>query len=294
MGDSYRICNKLSVEQGLEKGLLGGPFQSKLTLKNGVSVSINQFGKRTIELSTHTPTSWDDLFTTFQRIEKLLMLLDGRFYPIEKLRFFMDGDELTDVSIEYEQKRLGYFSSKDFCRYSWLRLMPFQNVLTDELIGKWNVLLDELDIAFQSLLYSLSDNRMPVDLNFAFLVELAEPFTELLKEQTCYCQSLTPGERGTTLKMCVDTLIVIFGKAIFGEELSGDYASFLNLVVGSRVRIMHIKKKQNKFFDGKDCVKYSMKFSLLYRKILFELLGINSGEYDEALQKATKIINKWE
>lgn len=293
MGDSYRICNKLSVEQGVEKGLLGGPFQLKLTLKNGVSVLINQFGKRIIELSTYTPISCDDLFMTFQSIEKLLMLLDGRFYPIEKLCYFMDGDELTDASIEYEQKRLGYFSSKDFCRYSWLRLMAFQNVLTDELFEKWNVLLDELDIAFQSLLYSLSDNRMPVDLNFAFLVELAEPFTELLKEQTCYCQSLTPGERGTTLKMCVDTLILIFGKDIFGEELSADYADFLNAVVGSRVRIMHIKKKQSKHFGGKECVKYSMKFSLLYRKILFEVLDIDNCQYDGAIQNATRKINEW-
>ena len=293
MSDIPHTCNKLLVEQGLKKGALGGPYQSNVTLANGISISVKQCVKRVIELETNAPIPCDSLFITFQNVEKLLMLFDGRFYPIEKLTFSLNGDELTDCSSKYEQKRLSYYSSKDFCQYSWLRLLPFQDMFTAKLYEEWCSLLDDLDIVYQSLLYSLSDNKIPVDINFAFLAGLAEPFAELLKEKTFYCKSLTPGERSTTLKMCVDALIMNFGKDIFVNELLSDYANFLNKVVNSRVRIMHIKKKQDNYFDGKECIKYSMKFSLLYRKILFEILEIDQCKYDVAIQNATKEIDVW-
>lgn len=292
MSDAEFTCDSLLVKQGLEKGFLSGDYQTEFALLNNISISIEQVGKRTIELKAAAPISCDVLLKTFQNVEKILMLFDGRFYPIEKLIFSLNGQELTDCSSEYEQNRLNYYSSRDFCQYSWLRLIMFQDVLSAELYEKWCALFDDLDIAYQSFLYSLADNKMPIDLNFAFLAELAEPFAELLKEKTCYCQSLSPGERGTTLKMCVDTLIMNFGKDIFADELSGDYADFLDKTVGSRVRIMHIKKNQIKHFEGNEYVKYSIKFSLLYRIILFELLNIDNCQYDTAIQDATKEISK--
>lgn len=294
MSTSEHICDKLSVVEGIKKGILGGPFQTEFTLNNGVSVSINQAGKRFIEFSASAPLSCDELFVCFQTVEKLLMLFDGRFYALEQLVFSTNGTEQPDITSEYLQKRLGYFSSRDIYRDPCLCLMPFQDVLNAELIEKWNSLLEELGIAHQVFLYSMSDNKMTVDLNFAFLVELAEPFAELLKEKTYFCQSLVPGERGTTLKMCVDTLIMIFGKDIFADELSRDYASFLDKVVGSRVRVMHIKKKITNYLDVGMLLQTSMKFNLLYRVILFELLGISQIEYKSALLSAVKAVDDWQ
>lgn len=294
MSDSQHICNKLLIKQSFEKNVLGGSCKANFTIANGVSASISQtIDKRVVEISAVPYLTCDEMFVTFQNIEKLLMLFDGKFYPLETMAFSMDETEFPDISRKYKQKRLDYFSTKIFYQYPWLKLMSFHDVITDVLYKKWCCLLELLDIVFQMFLYSLSDNKMTVDLNFAFLVELAEPFVELLKEKTYYCQALTPGERGTTLKMCVDNLIMSFGKSIFFSELSNDYAEFLDNVVGSRVRIMHIKKKQTKYFDGSTCIKYSMKFSLLYRKILFELLNIPNDKYDVAIKNAAEIINKW-
>lgn len=56
---------------------------------------------------------------------------------------------------------------------------------------------------------------------------------------------------------------------------------------------MHIKKNQKDFFDGKECIKYSLKFSLLYRRILLSLLGVPYQEYKENIKSASKKIDEW-
>lgn len=293
MGDLQFKGIKLSVIQGLKKQCLGGPFRTEFKLDNGIVVSISQEYNREIELTSNVPMTGEDLISAFQNIEKLLMLFDGRFYTIKKVTISNDNEEPTDASNEYNNVRLNCFYSKDLYQYSWLKIISFQDVLTNELYKKWLSLMDDLDIAFQMFLYAVSDNKMTVDLNFAFLIELAEPFVELLKEKTYYCQSLTPGERGTTLKMCIDNLIVIYGTDIFAKELEDSYTSFLERVVKSRVRIMHIKKNQKNFFDGNECLKYSLKFSLLYRSILLSVLGIPYQAYKGNIQMATKNIDDW-
>ena len=290
-------CDKLTVVQGLENGFLGGPYEKGLTLPDGIAAEITQIGKRTIELSSSHTRSGKDLFCAFQSLEKLLMLFDGRFYPIEHLHFGgqdqRDPDQDDALSHEILDGRLWYYKSRDCFQNTCFKLISFQDVLTEDLFRKWSELQDQMDIAYQVLLYSMSDSRIPVDMMLAFLVELAEPFVEQIKDSTYFCQSLQPGQRGTTLKMCLDSIITHFGTDVFGKELNGNYTEFLDTAVGSRVRIMHIKKNQGKYFSAKDSVRYSMKLSLLYRITLFELLGISYAEYKLALQKAVSNIDNW-
>lgn len=294
MVDLQFKCTKLFVVQGLENGYIGGSFQKKFKLDNGADVSIiSKSGKINIELTSNSPMKCEEFINIFQDIDKLLMLFDGKFYTIEKLIASNDKAESRDILSEYNSIRLNCFYSKDLYKYSFLKINLLQDVLTKDLYDKWCSLIGDLDIAFQMFLYALSDNKMTVDLNFAFLVELAEPFTELVKNNTYYCQSLTPGERGTTLKMCIDNLIVIYGTDIFANELKDDYTSFLEMVVNSRVRIMHIKKNQKKFFDGNECIKYSLKFSVLYRKILLSLLDVPYQKYKENIINISKKIDDW-
>ena len=284
---------KLSVVQGFENGILGGPFQKQFETDNGVFVSITQLYKREIELTSVVPMLSEELISIFQDFEKLLMLFDGRFYTIEKLTVSNENSETLDVLDDYNKIRLNCFSSKDLCQYSWLKLISFQDVLTNDLYKNWQALIDDLDIDFQAFLYALSDNKMTIDLNFAFLAELAEPFVELLKERTHYCQSLNPGKSGTTLKTCIESLIEIYGNDIFSKEKEANenYKLFLDRVVNSRVRIMHIKNNRKAHFDGRDCLWYSLKFSLLYRNIVLSLLDIPYQKYKEKIQKATKNID---
>lgn len=292
----YTPCTQMSVVQAPPNGMLSGPYECELRINDGIIVDIQQIVGRRIEITATSPRPCFEVFNSFQDLETLLMLFDGMFYPIEKI-LFEDGSKentakFSGVVEELLTKRLNFFESRDFCQNSLLSLLPFQDVLTEALFNKWIKLRKQLDIAYSIFVYSLSDNKMPVDTNFAFLVELAEPFVELLKENRGLYQELSPGH-GTTLKKCVSSIIDGFGKDIFSKETNGDYESFLRTTVDSRVRIMHIKKNQPRHFSGKDCVRYSVKFSLLYRRILLDLLGIPYEAYIARLKHAVQVIDEW-
>lgn len=293
MNEAQPKYTELYVVQGLENGIFGGPFKTQFEMDNGVVASITQLYKRDIKITAQSPMTSEELIYISQNVEKLLMLFDGRFYTIEKLTVSNDNEVAEDILDEYEKTRLNCFSSNSLYWNSDLKLISFQDVLTNDLYDKWLSLIDDLDIVYQVFLYALSDNKMTSDLNFAFLAEIAEPLVELLKERTYYCQSLAPGERGTTLRMCIDNLVVLYGTDIFEKELENNYSVFIGRVVKSRVRIMHIKKNQKEFFDGGECLKYSLKFSLLYRTILLSLLGVPYQDYKDKIQIVTKSIDEW-
>lgn len=293
-------CKSLTAIFQGDKLLLGGPHIVEFdTIGNQTfHIKIEQCGVRTIMITSDKDVSVFDLYAILTRIERLLMLLDGVFIPLSELKLSesdtVDEKQLTSCQNNLIKGRLSYFSSADFCSYKVDKLLEFDTILTAELFSKWEQLLVELDIVHQMYLYSLSNSKITVDVRCAFLIELAEPLIEIIKVHTKFFSSLTPGSRGTSLKNCLDALVTKYGVDIFNSELGGDYDRFLSALVNSRVRIMHIKREQKGvFFNGKESVLYILKLSLLYRRILFEVLDITETHYKESLIRRVSRLDTW-
>lgn len=265
---------------------------------NSVYIKVEQCGIRKIILTSNEDISVFDLHAVFSRVERLLMIFDGVFIPLSSIELSeSDTVEQKILSLcneNFMKGRLSYFSSANFCNYSLDRLLEFDSILTAELFDKWQQLLDELDVVHQMYLYSLSNNGITVDVKCAFLVELAEPLIEIVKNNTNFFTSLIPGSHGTSLKNCLDALITKYGVDIFREELLNNYEQVLSAMVHSRVKIMHIKREQRGvYFDGRESVLYAAKMSLLYRRIMFEVLGIDEEVYKEKLVNCVTKWNNW-
>ena len=116
------------------------------------------------------------------------MLLEGVFIPLSELKLSKsdtaDEKQLTSFQNNLIKGRLSYFSSADFCNYKVNKLLEFDTILTAELYSKWEQLLVELDLVHQVYLYFLSNSKITVDVKCAFLIELAEPLIEVVKEHT--------------------------------------------------------------------------------------------------------------
>ena len=97
------------------------------------------------------------------------------------------------------------------------------------------------------------------------------------------------------MKDCLRSLIEQYGDVIFEKEMSGDFGDCLDRLRGTRVQIMHIKRNwaEGKRFDGKHCVLYILKLSLLYRAILLDLLDIEKDDYALELRRITDRIDRW-
>lgn len=293
-------CKSLTAVYQGDKLLLGGPHIVEFDTigDQEFHIKIEQCGVRIIVITSDKDASAFDLYAILTRIERLLMLLDGVFFRLSELKLSesdtADEKQLTSFQNNLIKGRLSYFSSADFCNYKVDKLLEFDAILTAELFYKWEQLLVELDIVHQMYLYSLSNSKITEDVKCAFLIELAEPLIEIIKVHTKFFSSLTPGSRGTSLKNCLDALITKYGVDIFNSELGGDYDRFLSAIVNSRVRIMHIKREQKGvFLNGTEPVLYILKLSLLYRRILFEVLDIAETHYKESLIKSVSRLDTW-
>ena len=293
-------CKSLMATFKSDKLMLDGPHIVEFDTEGNYSfhIKVEQCGIRKIILTSDDDASVFDLHAVFSRVERLLMIFDGIFIPLSKIEL-SESDTVEERTLSlcnenFMKGRLSYFSSANFCNYSLDKLLEFDSILTTDLFCKWQQLLDELDVVHQMYLYSLSDSGITVDVKCAFLIELAEPLVEIIKNNTNFFTSLNPGAYGTTLKDCIDALIRKYGVDIFKEELSNNYEEFLSAMVHSRVKIMHIKREQRGvYFDGKESVLYAAKMSLLYRRIMFEVLGIDEGVYKEKLVACATKWNKW-
>lgn len=287
-------CKELKAIYVEEHGLLSGPITSHIELNKGYRVAIEQFGLRTITVSNVEEVDARELYVVLSRVVRLLMLFDGKFYKLKELKFSEsqnDAHRLGGYAKKVINSRLSYFESHSACSTNDF-ICSYEDVLTSKLYDDWVELLEDLDISHQVYLYSMSANKMPVDLKVSFLIELAEPLIELVKNKTGLYASLSPGERGTSLKMCLDALITKYGLEIFNKEIEVDYDTFLKILVNSRVRIMHIKKKQKgKYLNGNESVLYMLKISFLYRYILLSLLGVCKMEMMEHIKKAVESLN---
>lgn len=278
--------------------ILGGPYVAEFeTRDNKFFIKIEQCGYRKISIKASEETSVFELYGVFTKIERLLMIFDGQFLNLENLEFTDSSDTeksmLKSVGNNLMHQRLSYFKSSDLVSYKVDKLLEFEEVLNSDLYDKWEQLLEELDIAHQMYLYAMGDTKITVDVKCAFLIELSETLVEVLKAYTNSFQKLKPGN-GTSLKACVKALIEEYGKDIFEREMEANEKEFLSTVINSRVRIMHIKRNQKiKYFDGNESVLYILKLSLLYRRILLEILGVEKQVYVDKLRKCVSRLNRW-
>lgn len=296
--DNEVKCKKLSAIFKKQDACLRYSHGCDFYTSDGLHIQIKQYKEREIIIEAEEEKKVCDMYLSLTYVEQLLMLLGGKFVPIKELQLSKfesatDAD-LTKKANELIETRLPYYESADFCiRFSdeWVK---FESVITPELYDKWLKLLDDLDIVHQVYMYSLSASEKMADVRYAFLAELAEPLMEIVKLYTKSFVSLTPGEKGTTLKNCLDVLISKYGETIFKAESGEKYEKLLKRMVDSRVRIMHIKRNQKgNYFDGLESIVYSLKMAFLYRRIMFELLGIKEEIYIKEMEESVKSVEKW-
>ena len=298
-----------------DEGILSGPAEISFSLvfrgselskeacaNVGCEVEIHQGPGRTIAITSGSPLYWGSLLALLSQVERLLMVFDGCFVSIADMRFSGSGGgsrlptagDCAGARSHALKSRLPYYRSADFMFYD-AKLIDFRNVLSTGLFAKWQGVLDDLEIVNQVYLYSVSDNGMPRDVSLAFLVEMAEPMVELLQAEQGVFPTLTPGTRDTSLKDCLRALISRYGSVIFKNEISSGLEDILGRLKGTRVQIMHIKRNwpEDKRLDGRHCVFYILKLSLLYRVVLLELLGIEEEDYAPRVSLITDRLDRW-
>ena len=146
------------VRECPNNGILGGPFEKTITAYIGqqhslAEISIEQFGERIITVHTVEDASIYDLHHLYFDLKRLIMLMDGQFYPITSVT--QDGVEIT-TSIQ--KKLLPNYFSADFMIGENNRLINFDEVLSETLFSKSRATSQSTAAAVISFIL-LSDSR---------------------------------------------------------------------------------------------------------------------------------------
>lgn len=220
------------------------------------------------------------------------MIFDGEFYPITEITT-SENVTIPNWKELLENRISAYNTSPTFQGDHSSLLLSFAHI-NNEMVEKWCQLDDELGIVHQTYLYSLSDSGFPVDGKVAFMIECFEPLSELISTHNPFSPNLWDDKKQPSLRRCIDTVISHYGMDIFEKEYNTNKDYFLSSLVNSRVKIMHIKRNRPKnCLTGAESVLYMWKLSLLYRRIILELLQVDYSQYSGKLKETVNRYNLW-
>ena len=297
-------CKGVKANYKQEKMALGGPIKFSFILNennNDYTISINQYIVRMIKIESSKEISTTDLYNVLLTLEKLLMLFEGHFININSLKFYDSNNDndssLVKVSEKFLVQRLHTFKSMDLCFLYNSQLVEYNISLSSKLFFDFEQLMNEIYTIHQTYLSAIQESWQYVDIRCAFLIELAESLVDLLKDRLNIFPELQPGKtgkNGTSLKMCLKSIIVTYGKDIFSKEMENDFEEILSCMVNTRVNVLHIRKNRKEpFLNGEECALYICKLSLLYRKILLIILGFSEEELSIKSKSYIHSLNKW-
>lgn len=262
-----------------------------------LSLIVEQCVKRSITVHSNEPISIEQIWDFYIKIEKLLMLFDGRFLEIEDVKIGcsdLNEYDYKEFDKKYLSNRLSYYETDQLFKCSINKLIEYDEVLTSDLIGEWIKILDELDIVHQVVLYSTALTGITVDIKCAYLIQSMEPLTEIIKKYNTSFEVAGYKNKRPTLKNCIAAVVSKYGNDIFEEEYNISKDNFLTVLVNTRVRIMHIKQKQGKIYlTGEECNLYLVKLFYLYRIAILSIIGIDYDAYRDRVINGVHKLNEW-
>ena len=285
----------LNVSLLQENGFLG--THNSLTIRHRAfecdfTINISQGGIRTLEVKSNIPTRAQNLWTVLHDIIRFCMLFEGKFLCLESATFYLNDEKTIwsdELIKEYRRRTLSLYKSSDFTRSHSCFFISSLDVLSDDVLNRWIVIESELDISHQMVLYSMADTGLPIECKCATLIEACKPLVQLISKKV---NSFKPQDE-KVLRKCLEDVICNYGQDIFVEEQRNDFNKILSVFVESRNRIAHIKSNQGRItLNGAESVLYSVKFSMLYRHVLIDLLGIDYSLYQDKLKTNLNLWNQ--
>lgn len=252
---------------------------------NTYNITIEDNVGRRITLTPGESSTYGEMLQVYYDFESLLMLFEGQFHDI------LHAYDGADVTTSLKERALSSWHSAKCMKGKSNVLVDYTKVLKPDILSNWRDLQGELDLIHKMYLYCVSDVSMPIDMKCAFMTECFLGVAELLAEKNRITLPSVK-ERESQLKRYLQTIIRARGRDIFSQEVAKD-EKFSKILVASRNRIAHVNTDESKtILDGNESKVYLIKLSLLYRKILFELLGIPQKAYSNNLQaKVAEIDN---
>lgn len=260
-------------------------------------VLIAKANTKEVLLTAREDTKYENLQKVLIELLKYENLFDGRFYTTTVLKF--DG---MDIDTIISQEWLTYFKSKK--SYTYIGLKYDDDAEYKSLFQQWNEMCDNLGIIHQMYLYSCYSSDITPDVRLALLLQTFEPIADMLYDNGKISLSKMPyitksiecDNCGHIVSANIKNKEVHFSdriKAIINKYgvgiFDGDNKEIvIEKAVNLRNKVVHLDCQQTDVLSGKESGVYIYKFSLLYRNIILNELGLESSGYNIVIENWTR------
>lgn len=239
-----------------------------------------------------------ELLFEFLRYENLF---DGRFFYAQKIYF--DNLDLTPT---ISQEWLSYYSST--ISYTYINFNYNSDTEYKNLFLKWKHIHHDLTVTHQMFLYSCFSTEFTPDVKLALLLQTFEPISDRLYHKGDIKLTKQPYvTKSAICNNCQEKIVVNirnrelhFGdrlQAIVGKYGTGIFdcdntALLIDKSVNLRNKIVHLDASNPNILSGKESGAYIYKFSLLYRVIIWQELGLSPSKYNAVIETCIGSFNK--
>ena len=265
--------------------------RNNITYKIKIALTVN---RKKIIIESSPVSTVDATIHIIHEILRFENLFEGMFFPL--ISFTVDGEDYTEI---LQRKQLNYFQSQK--RYTFIPI-DMDDREYQKLFKIWLKVEKRNKIIHPVFLYSVYLNGMPVDMRMALLLETFEPIAEDLhnrgiitlvkppeKTYTNRCKNCgrvvtrTVPNKDLTFKDKLKPILRRYGRIIFKGDSK---TKLIAKAVKVRNKVDHVNAKTINVMSGKQCGFYIYKFSLLYRYIMLQAIGIED-------KTINPYINEW-
>lgn len=254
--------------------------RQKITYTVDIFVLCN---RKTITICADTQVSLSLFYELLIEIIRFENLFEGLFFPPKSIK--IDEEEFIYLLDKYI---LGYI--KTHRRFSWITL---QLTATEykKYFNRFVKVIEKRNLGHQVYLYAAYSLGMTADLRLAVLLQIFEPLANELVDRGKITFKINPykvftnncNKCGQLITRKVPNkelffydkmyaIVVNYGKDIFAGD---SRVKVTRKAVNLRNRVDHVNKNSKNYMTGSQCGFYILKFDMLYRRIIFEEIGID-------------------
>ena len=247
--------------------------------------------RKKIEIISTSVSTIGAMLRIIHEILRFENLFEGLFFPL--VSFVADENDYTK---KVQKKQLGYYNSQK--RYLYIPI-DMDDRKYKQLYRKWLKVEKKNKIIHPVFLYSVYLDGMPVDIRMALLLETFEPIAEDLHNRGIITLSKSPTKTySNTCKQCggrvlrtvpnkelefkdkLKPLLKEYGSIIFKGEKK---TKLISKSVKIRNKVDHVRANTENAMNGKQCGFYIYQFSLMYRYIMLQEIGVMPEELKPAI-----------
>lgn len=256
--------------------------------------------RKKVEIISESLSTINAMLSIIHDILRFENMFEGLFFPL--VSFTADDKDCTE---EVRKKQLDYYKSQK--RYAYIPIV-MDNQKYRKLYRNWLKEENKNKIIHPVFLYSVYLEGMPVDIRMALLLETFEPIAEELhnrgittlvkpptKTFTNRCKncnrlvSRTVPNKELEFKDKLQPLIKKYGKIIFKGDAK---TKLIAKSVKVRNKVDHVNANMENAMNGKQCGFYIYKFSLMYRYIMLQEIGVEDEDINVYLSEWVENFNE--